>query len=224
MKRNRELPALLMLVVTLLAWVASPADEDSVSKVMGSISVSAGEHAGNLGTVNGSIDVGDNAVVGHARTVNGSIRLGERATASELETVNGSVKLHQGARVTGSIRTVNGSLSLDQDADVGERLGNVNGSIHVRGAHVGGDIDTVTGSIELGPDARVDGGIHVHKDNSSDSSSHEPPRIVILPGSTVKGTLRFERPVQLFVSDRATIGAVEGATPVKFSGDRPPEK
>jgi hypothetical protein len=38
----------------------------------------------------------------------------------------------------------------------------------------------------------------------------------------VKGTLRFERPVELYVSDRATIGPVEGATPVKFSGDRPP--
>jgi len=224
MSRKRELPALLMVFVTLLAWTASRAAGDSVSRVMGSISVSAGEHAGNLGTVNGSIDVGDHAVIEHARTVNGSIRLAERASAAELETVNGSVRLHEGARVAGSIHTVNGSLSLDKDADVGERLGNVNGSIRVHAAHVGGDIDTVSGSLEIGPDARIDGGIHVHKDDSSELSSREPPRIVIGPGSIVKGTLKFERPVQLYVSDRATIGAVEGATPVKFSADRPPEK
>jgi len=224
MSRNRELPALLMLIVTLLAWAASRAAGDSISRIMGSIAVSAGEHAGDLGTVNGSIDVGDNAVVGHARTVNGSIRLAEHASAAELETVNGAVRLHEGARVAGSVRTVNGSLSLDKDADVGERLGNVNGSIHVHAAHVGGDIDTVSGSLEIGPDARVDGGIQVHKDNSSELSPREPPLIVIGPGSIVKGTLKFERPVQLYVSDRARIGAVEGATPVKFSGDRPPEK
>jgi hypothetical protein len=34
--------------------------------------------------------------------------------------------------------------------------------------------------------------------------------------------LRFEREVQLYVSDRATIGTVSGATPIPFSGDKPP--
>jgi hypothetical protein len=48
------------------------------------------------------------------------------------------------------------------------------------------------------------------------------PRIVIGPGATVQGELRFERPVQLFVSDKATIGTVTGATPIPFSGERPP--
>jgi len=40
--------------------------------------------------------------------------------------------------------------------------------------------------------------------------------------SVVGGTLRFERKVNLYVSERATIGRVEGATAVRFSGDRPP--
>jgi hypothetical protein len=44
---------------------------------------------------------------------------------------------------------------------------------------------------------------------------------VIGPGAVVKGELRFEREVRLYVSDTATIGNVVGATPVKFSGDRP---
>jgi len=48
------------------------------------------------------------------------------------------------------------------------------------------------------------------------------PRIVIGPGATVQGDLHFERTVQLFVSDKATIGPVSGATPVPFTGDSPP--
>jgi hypothetical protein len=49
------------------------------------------------------------------------------------------------------------------------------------------------------------------------------PRVVIGPGSVVTGTLRFERPVKLYVSERATIGNVVGATAVKFSGEHPPQ-
>lgn len=215
-------PAALLLASTLLSCAVALAAEDSVSKVMGSIAIAPGEHAGNVATVNGSIEVGDNAVVEHAHTVNGSVRLGEHASASEVETVNGSIHLREGAHVSGQLRTVNGSLALDNGAEVGDRLSNVNGSMHVRAAHVGGDIDTVTGSMEIGPDARIDGGIHVQRETSGDSNNHGTPRIVIDPGSIVKGTLKFERPVELYVSDRATIGTVEGATAIKFSGEQPP--
>jgi hypothetical protein len=48
------------------------------------------------------------------------------------------------------------------------------------------------------------------------------PRIVIGPGATVQGELRFERTVQLYVSDKATIGTVTGATAIPFSGEPPP--
>ena len=50
----------------------------------------------------------------------------------------------------------------------------------------------------------------------------EDPSIIIGPGATVQGELRFERKVRLFVSDRATIGTVTGATAVSFTGDNPP--
>jgi len=46
-------------------------------------------------------------------------------------------------------------------------------------------------------------------------------RVVIGPGAVVKGTLSFQREVKLYVSDRATIGPVEGATVNKFSGEHP---
>jgi cytoskeletal protein CcmA (bactofilin family) len=218
--------ALAALALSLAGGAARAAEGDSVSTVMGSITVNAGEHRGDLTTVNGSIHVGENAVVGEAQTVNGSVSLEPHATATEVQTVNGAVRLSDGAQINGRVHTVNGSLSLAKGANVTGALANVNGSIRVNAAHVGGDVETTNGGIEIGPDARIDGGITVRKnqsDHGDDMGSHNtPPRIVIGPGSVVKGTLRFERPVELYVSDRATIGPVEGATPVKFSGDNPP--
>lgn len=222
MARHHVCTAAWAALVLSTAGAARAWDSDSISTVMGSITVSAGEHRGDLSTVNGSIHVGENAVVGHAHTVNGSVTLEARATAADVRTVNGAVRLDEGAQVSGGARTVNGTLSLGKDASVTGVLANVNGSIRVGAAHVGGDVETVTGGIEIGPDAHVDGGVIVHKEHSSDSDTRSPPRIVIGPGSVVKGPLRFERPVELYVSDRATIGPVEGATPIKFSGDHPP--
>jgi cytoskeletal protein CcmA (bactofilin family) len=136
-----------------------------------------------------------------ADTVNGSISVERHATAARLVTVNGSIRLNEAVRVTGTVQAVNGSLTVANRADVAGRLANVNGAIRVAAAHVGGLIDTATGDIELGPNARV----------------------VVGPGSVVGGTLTFERDVKLYVSDRATIGRVAGATAVRFSGERPPQ-
>lgn len=225
MARQHVRAVLLAALIVSVAGTARAGDGDSISNVMGSITVSAGEHRGDLATVNGSIRVGESAVVGQAHTVNGSVTLEPRATATEVKTVNGSVHLNDGAQVSGSVHTVNGSLSLARDANVAGALANVNGGIRVNAAHVGGDVETVNGGIEIGPDAHVDGGVILRKDHSDhpdDSDSRRPPRVVIGPGSVVKGTLRFERPVELYVSDRATIGPVEGATPIRFTGDHPP--
>jgi cytoskeletal protein CcmA (bactofilin family) len=190
--------------------------------VVGSVHVDAGEHAGDVSTVNGSVHVGDNAVVGKAEVVNGAITIGAHATASGAEAVNGPIKILDGAGISGAVGTVNGPISLADGADVKGRVSNVNGPIKVAAAHVGGDIETVSGDIELGPNGHVDGGILVEHDNSWFKSGDDMPRIVIRPGSVVKGTLHFDRPVVLYVSDRATIGPVQGATPKTFSGDEPP--
>jgi hypothetical protein len=48
------------------------------------------------------------------------------------------------------------------------------------------------------------------------------PRIVIGPGAVVEGPLRFEREVRLYVSDKATVGPVTGATAIAFTGAQPP--
>src|SRR6266850_1509337 len=162
--------------------------------------------------------------------VMGSIDIGADQRTGDVSTVNGSIHIGEAVRVTGTVQAVNGSLTVANGADVAGRLANVNGAIRVAAAHVGGLIDTVTGDIELGPNAHVDGGIHVEQDSNSSSWFHvwfwfwsdDTPRVVVGPGSVVGGTLRFERTVKLYVSDRATIGPVEGATAVRFSGDRPP--
>jgi len=196
-------------------------DGGEVERVMGSIDIADGEHAGDVGTVNGSVRIGDNAVVGKAEVVNGAITIGAHATAGGAEAVNGPIRVHDGAGISGTVETVNGPITLADGADVKGQVSNVNGPIKVAAAHVGGDIQTVSGDIEVGPNGKVDGGIHVQRDNSWFHSS-DVPRVVIGPGSVVKGTLRFDRPVELYVSDKATIGPVQGATPKTFSGDSPP--
>jgi hypothetical protein len=127
-------------------------------------------------------------------------------------------------QVSGNVHAVNGGLMLENGADVSGKLSNVNGAIRIAAAHVGGGIETATGTIELGPNAHVEGGIHVGKDNSAlQPGSGTRARVVVGPGSVVAGALRFERPVKLYVSDRATIGPVEGATAIRFSGEQPQE-
>jgi hypothetical protein len=213
----------LVALAAALAGGVAAADQ-SISKVMGSIDVSPGEHAGDLSTVNGSIHVGANAVVGKVDTVNGSVLLASHATAASLDTVNGSVKLGEGARVTGAVTTVNGSLGVGDGADVGGALSNVNGAIHVGAAHVAGSIETTNADILIGANARIDGGLHMNADTSwwHYFFFESLPRVVIGPGAVVRGPLHFERAVKLYVSDHASIGPVTGATVIRFAGANPP--
>jgi DUF4097 and DUF4098 domain-containing protein YvlB len=201
------------------------ADSNGAHAVNGSIRVPAGVNSADVSTVNGSIVVDDNATLTEAHTVNGSIGVGAHATAKSLTTVNGSVTLGDGAKVEQAVSSVNGGLTLHSGSDVSGILANVNGHIDVAGGHVGGGIKTVNGDINIGANSRVEGGIRVEKPSESFFNfgfTEHQPRIVIGPGAIVQGDLRFERAVKLYVSDRATIGTVSGATPVKFSGDNPP--
>jgi hypothetical protein len=63
-------------------------------------------------------------------------------------------------------------------------------------------------------------------DESSDASSRVNGTIRLSaargPGAIVSGEPRFDREVKLYVSDRATVGSITGATPIPFSGDSPP--
>jgi len=197
---------------------------DETHKINGSVHVDANRPAGSAQTVNGSIRVDDNGKVTSAESVNGDIHLGARASADDLKAVNGGIKLDAGARVAHSVKSVNGSITLQEGAEVLGELRNVSGHIELNGAHVGGGIVTVAGDISvLGP-SHVEGGIVVQKPSGELISIHgDVPRVVIGPGATVQGEMRFEREVHLLVSDHATIGTVSGATASTFSGDTPPK-
>jgi DUF4097 and DUF4098 domain-containing protein YvlB len=207
--------------ILVLAGCDATFDSDDSNKINGSIHVPVGKQPSEVRTVNGSIHVDDGAAILSAATVNGSIRVGAHATATSLETVNGSISVGAGTHVSGSVKSVNGELTLAEGADVLGALTNVNGKISLTAAHVAAGIKTVNGSMSIMGASRVEGGIVVQM--SSGGLFHtEDPLIVIGPGAIVQGELRFERKVRLYVSDRATIGTVSGATAIPFSGDNPP--
>jgi len=194
--------------------------------INGFVQVPDGTQTADVGTVNGSIRIGANATAREAATVNGSISLGSHASADSLSTVNGSISLNPNARVAHGIHTVNGSVTLRDGSEVDGSIANVNGTIDLSAAHVGGRITTANGDINVRGQSRVDGGILVQKErplgwlDSWFESKHEP-RVIIGPDAVVNGQLRFERQVELYVSDKATIGPVLGASPVRYSGEDP---
>jgi DUF4097 and DUF4098 domain-containing protein YvlB len=231
----------LALLIGLFASLActTPAGA-SISKVNGSVHVSANDSPGDVATVNGSVKVDDGATARDVETVNGSISIGRNATAEDIETVNGGIslaagaraatvettngtlKLAEGARIAGELSAVNGSIQLERAADVGGRVSNVNGNMVLHGAHVGGGLETVNGDLTVGADSRVQGGILLKKPTGTSLNWRKrPPEIVIGPNAVVNGTLRFEQEVTLYVSDRATVGPIEGATAIRFAGDEP---
>jgi hypothetical protein len=186
------------------------------------VTVASGQKTGDIATVNGSVTVEDAAMVGAAASVNGAVSLGSKVTAESVKTVNGRVKIGDGTHVSGGVLTVNGAVILENGADVGGKITNVNGAITLTAAHVGGGIKTVNGAIDVGAGSRVEGGIYVEKPGGINAAS-DAVRVVIGPNAVVSGGMRFERPVNLYVSDSARIsGSVEGAEATKFSGDRPP--
>jgi acyl-[acyl carrier protein]--UDP-N-acetylglucosamine O-acyltransferase len=211
---------LISLLIALSVSGAALADDD-ISKVNGTAQVEAGQHAGDVHSVNGSVRIGDNAVVHKASTVNGAVELGKSATATVVKTVNGGVTLHGNARVADEVQTVNGRVLLERGADVKGQLSNVNGEISLDGAHVGGGIETTNADVTIGEGSKVEGGLLVKKPNNWFHSNDRNPKIVIGPHAVVQGNLTFERDVDLYVSDSATVGKIQGATPKKFSGNAP---
>jgi hypothetical protein len=166
-------------------------------------------------------------------TMTRDISLGAHARAESLESVGGSITLARDARVSGHVETGRGEIVLEPGSEVGGKLTNNSGTIRIDGARVGGLVSTTDGDIYVGPDSRLDRGILVHKRDVAGLSFFDlklgvpigrstPPRVVIGPRAKVAGTLRFKRKVELLVSESATIGPVEGATPVMFATDEPP--
>lgn len=217
----------MSVAALILAFAAGPVlagDDDNYDKVMGAVHIGSGEHVNKATTVNGSVDIGSNAVVKHAETVNGSVTIHEHATVDSVETVNGSITIEDGVHVAGKVELVNGKITVGSGSDIGGKLSTVNGAIRITAAHVGGGIETTNGNLTIGADSRIEGGILYGETSDgwfSFFGKPSVPKIIIEPGAIVKGTLEFRRSVELYVSDRATIGTVKGATVRTFSGASP---
>ena len=218
----RKFALALTGVLIVLAGCDGPDTGNQLKKVNGSVHVAAGTAPQAAETVNGDIHIDDNAAVTEATTVNGGIQLGSNATASTLNTVNGSITVGSNSHVAKDAVSVNGSVTVGDGADVLGSVSNVNGKIDLTAAHVAGGIKTVAGDIAIHGPSHVEGGILVEKSTQLIHFGSGFPRVEIGPGATVQGELRFEREVKLYVSDRATIGPVTGATPIPFTGDTAP--
>jgi DUF4097 and DUF4098 domain-containing protein YvlB len=217
----RSLAAVAAILSLMGCDISIDGDGSGNNKVNGSVHITAGQAAADARTVNGSVLIDDNAKVSSATTVNGSVRLGAHASATSMKTVNGAISLGEGAHVSGKAGSVNGDLILGNNSEVAGSLTNVNGKISLSSAHVADGIRTVNGNISIMGSSHVEGGILVEKPNSI-MFNNEDPVIVIGPGAVVQGEMKFERRVKLYVSDKATIGTVTGATPIPFSGETPP--
>jgi len=166
-------------------------------------------------------------------TITRDISLSAHARAESLESMTGSITMRPDSRVSGNVETGSGALVLEAGSEVAGKVSSNSGSIRIDGARVGGLVSTTDGDIYVGPDSRLERGILIHKRDVAGLSFGDlklgipigrgtPPRVVIAPGAKVAGTLRFKRKVELLVSQSATIGPVEGATPVMFATEPPP--
>lgn len=200
------------------------AEYERLDAVNGGIRIEREARVGTAETVNGGILVEDGAEVGHAETVNGGIRFGERIRLGHAETVNGSIKLGRDSQASGSLRTVNGGIGLAAGSRVEGDVATINGGIRLRGAAVRGVLRTVNGDIHLERGSSA-GGIQIEAVHRGwwNWSGEKLPRVVIGPDGVVDGPMVFRRTVRLYVHASARIGPIEGATPLPFEGESPPE-
>lgn len=202
-------------------------ESNGESSVNGKITVGYGATVtGGLSTVNGKIRIGDDSSIEDAETVNGGIRIGDGVRGDDLETVNGSIDIGNNAVFSGSVTAVNGGLTIEQDSMVEGDVGNVNGDIELRGATVGGDVSTVAGDVEVLDRSVIRGGIVIEKPGGWwNNNRSRAPKVIIGPGSRVEGIIRVEREAELYISETAEVGGVEGVMSlddaVRFSGERP---
>lgn len=207
--------------------IGSGETTDGASSVNGSISVgSDATVTGGISTVNGSIRVDSGARIKSASTVNGGVRLGDNVEADDLETVNGTIVVGESGEVDGSIEAVNGRIAVGTGSTVDSDVENVNGEIELTGSKIGGDVSTVSGDIYLIDQTTVSGDIIVEKPGGWGwGKKKRTPKIVIGPGSTVEGVINVEYEVELYISESADVGGVEGKMSmddaVRFSGDKP---
>ena len=234
MKKTVVLAGMAAMILSLPAYgnlnksvkIADGARSAGASSVNGSITV--GDKAtvtGELSTVNGSIRIGEDTSIEDATTVNGSLRISSNSKSEDLETVNGGIKIAEQVEVDGEVTTVNGKISLGKGSSVARSLSNINGEITLTASTVGGDVSTVNGDVSVMEGAVIKGDLTVERPGGSRNHNSNKPTIIIGPGSRVEGVIRLEHKVELYISESAKVGGVEGVMSLddaeRFSGSRP---
>lgn len=220
----------LILVVLASAWLAGcdaslnrelhvaagAKGQPGATTVNGRISVGAGaEVVSDLRTVNGAVSVGAGARLRDLDSVNGSIEVGDDVGAGRIATVNGDLALGMRAKVGKQLRTVNGRLRAGGGSIVDGDVSTVNGPIELRGVTVRGQVANHAGDLRLLDGTLVEGDVHLA---APDGASTAVDVVVVGVGAQVRGTLRADRPVRLFVHPSARLARVEGVTPQPFEG------
>lgn len=228
MKLTRILTAILLLLPLAACDINSSIDVPPDTEFSGGStvngSVTVGRNAtvtGDLGTVNGTIRVAEGAKTGALSTVNGTVDVADNATIASAETVNGAITLENGVTVEEGLGTVNGAIVAGRGSKVGGDLEAVNGELELHGVTVQGAVSNVNGGMLITEGSHIAGDLVVER--PSGSLEDKPPRIVIGPDSVVEGTLRFERPVRLYIHQSATVGPIRGAEAIRYAGEEPPE-
>ena len=196
----------------------------NIDAINRSVRVEAGREVGNIDLINGSIELGDDSSAGALDSINGSIRLGERVTVRNIDATNGRIRAGAQLTVRGSVDATTGSVWLGAGGNIQGDLDALNGSMELHSTRIGGAIKSVNSSLDTGPNSSIVGGIRYRKADGwfNNIGNSKPPRVVIGPGSKVVGPMQFEREVELWVHESASIGELVGAEARRYAGERPP--
>ena len=231
------------LCLALLACLplAAAAGEGSISKVNGSVRVEAGQSAGDVSTVNGSVTIEEGATAEDVETVNGSINIERNATVAErrerqrrrlaglgLQGVeHGDRERHTAARgaCTGQRRRLGRQRlraagegrghprrALERQRQDDDRWPHTSAAASRRSTATSTSAATRASKAASWSRSRTSTGSIATAACRASSSARAPWSKAACASSTRS---------QLLVSDRAKIGAVEGAKAVTFSGDEP---
>lgn len=173
------------------------------------------EVVGNLRTVNGSVSIGTGSRLRDLNSVNGSIEVGDRGQVGAVATVNGDIAVGRRVKLSGDLTTVNGRIQIDGGSVVEGDVRSVNGPLELRGATVHGSVANHAGDVRLLDGTLIEGDLRLAP---PDQLGTTQDIVVIGVGAHVRGTLRAERPIRLFVHPSARIGRVEGVEPQLLEG------
>jgi len=202
-----------------------PQSGRNVSNVNGRIVVGTGMQVNDVETVNGRILIEDGAVARVVESVNGRIEIGgSSAQIAAVESVNGRITADNGGNITGTADSVNGRIHFS-NVTVGKSIRTNNGDIRLYDVVVGENVETEHGDISL-ENSIIENDLIIREKRFSALSdlfnwNFGEQRVVVGPGSEIKGTLLAQEEITLYVHDTAIVNNIIGATPRSFSGSRP---